>query len=323
MRKRQTKTRVAKSIAIRDIMHKLKQFSISLGGLLLRLVLVIWLFAIVDLFCKFEGRLTFSLIFFTFWTLQFTKWDIKFIAKNIDKWQFEASFFLIYSAAWAMALYKYYVTGGFERGLAFVYDTFIIAPLSEALLCIFVYLPLNLVSQNVIDIYGIYFHVPVSISVSFVVLWLLLKLAKRILRRIEKLEVSPRMPWVCTQLVLFVIVGTTWFYTLGNVSIGIENYSGKTIQTVTVTYKGGTMEIGPLQDRERRVSKIRVTEDSNLRVSVRVDANETDSCLIGVFLNQYNTKDVEIIVGKNLSVVGLNQGVFYECRVANIPVPKG
>jgi hypothetical protein len=204
-------TRVGFSVISKKyIMHKLKRFSMLLGGLLLRLTFIVWLSIIVNVFYSFDDRLLFSLIFSIFWLLQSSKLDIKFILRNIDKWQFRVAIFSIYAAAWGMALFKYYVTGGFEKGLVLMFDILQIAPLSECFISIFINIPLNLASQGIHDIYANYFRIPVSILASFVVLELLLRLAKRILTCIVKSEALQKRSWiwVCAQLVLFVATGS-------------------------------------------------------------------------------------------------------------------
>lgn len=195
-------------------MQNLKRGIILFFGLLLRLVLIVWIFAIAAVFFKFNDRLLFSLVFLIFWTLQFTKWDIKFISNNINKWQFRMLLFSAYTAAWGIALFKHYIIGGFESGFVFLFDRLAIAPLSEGMLSIFVYFPLGqieslgLAGKKIVNVYLDYLSTPVSVIASFVVLELLLRLLKRIFVRTGKVKPQQIRPWIYAQFIVF--IATAW-----------------------------------------------------------------------------------------------------------------
>jgi hypothetical protein len=160
-----------------------KQLFISLAGLVLRLCMVAWLFAIADVFYSLDEVLRFSLMLLAFLILQFSKLDTKLLSKNIEKNQFRIVLFTIYAFAWSMVLIRFNM-GGIERGLALTFDIFAIAPLSELFLSLVVYLPLAMMRIGVVDSY--YFTIPTSFIASYVVLELLLRFARRILKNTDR-----------------------------------------------------------------------------------------------------------------------------------------
>jgi hypothetical protein len=283
--------------------------------------MVSWFYAMASMFYTFNEKQFLSLAFLSFWVLQLTKWDVRFISKNIENWQFRALLFTIYAFLWGMALYKYYVIGGFEKGLVFMFDSLTISPFSEGLLAIFVNFPLGQVEsfgqtgKKISDVYFSYLSTPVSIIASFMLLELLVRFLKNVLTRTEKFAVQQnRCQLVCVQLFLLVGFCTLWYCVFGTVTIVITNNSGKTVHSVEMTYNDGAQSVGPLQNGERNVSKISVATNTNLKVSLHSNISVVKNCLIGIRLDQYDDYKVEIFLDKNFVVTAISDEVIYDCK---------
>lgn len=170
---------------------ELREFFISWGAFALRFIVLVWIFAIIDRACRISiGAEFYPIILSLFLVLYFSRLDVKFIANNIDKWQFKMLVYAFYALAWGMIVYRYYAYEGHEKGLVLMFDKLTISPLSEIFLSLFVYLPISWINRDAFEYIESWHHVnfAVSIFVSFVALEMLLKLSKRILWRMEQAQ---------------------------------------------------------------------------------------------------------------------------------------
>jgi hypothetical protein len=163
----------------------LRQFFISWSASALRLILIVWVLMIVNQFYNL-GMNAYPILLFLYMVLYFSKLDIKFIIDNIGKWRFRIIVYVFYALAWVMVLFR---QSNHEKGLLLMFDKLLIAPVSEVLLSIFVYMPISLIDRNIFDYIVLHrIDIVLSVSASFVILEIFLRLSKRILVRIGRIE---------------------------------------------------------------------------------------------------------------------------------------
>jgi hypothetical protein len=167
-------------------MQMLKHFFINLAKFILRLIFILWIVGVIDIFSP-SGEINrieiCSFVVMSF-VLHLTKLDVKLIAKFIMKWQFKAIVHMVYFMLWVAVLFKFSLSMGHERGLWLMMAKLIIAPISELLFSI-LYLLTSLVYRVDITLGTPLFYVKLVLSIifSFIVLELLLRLAENCLNK--------------------------------------------------------------------------------------------------------------------------------------------
>jgi hypothetical protein len=218
----------------------LKQFSIELGGSILRLTLLIWLFVVIGLFfdlgiaLPLDMRLdTISLldliwVFLVFSILQLSKLDVKLIVNHVGTWQFKLLVYLFYVSIWGMVLFRYY-SGDNYRMLA--RSIWMISPLAEFFLSYFIYFPISWINQDLLhSIFEYSVDVGMSFFASFVVLGMFLKFAKDIVhtRHIQTKNVELREFFILWSAFALRLVLIVWVFGIiarsCNISIGMAFY---------------------------------------------------------------------------------------------------
>jgi hypothetical protein len=86
------------------------------------------------------------------------------------------------------------------------------------------------------------------------------------------------------------------------VKVGVHNNSGLALNSVTIQYTGGAMQVGPLATGERKTVLIKPAGDSHIELKIVPVAGKTEQRMLNTYMGVGYQGTIEITLNRGMSV---------------------